>query len=366
MFVQCGTDRAVPRQRFLREWDVRAEGGAVPGKDTIVIGASAGGIAAIRTILAALPKSFPGSVFVVVHTAPDAPGVLDVVFGSAAHLPVVIARNGERIAPGNIYVAQPDHHLIIEPGRVCLTRGPKENRFRPAVDPLFRSAAQTYGPRVVGIILSGGLDDGTSGLWAVKQLGGTTVVQDPHEAAAPSMPLSALNHVRVDHVLPLAEIAPLLSRLVVTPADALEGDLTVPEELNIEVNIAKEEKAKEAGVLSLGDPSTYACPECHGVLLEMKDGVPPRFRCHTGHAYTLESLLSEMDEAIEDSLWNAIRALEERVMLMRQAAVHLRAAHPETNGDLDRRADETQRRADLVRQAALSAEDTNVAELIGG
>jgi two-component system chemotaxis response regulator CheB len=324
----------------------------VPGKDIIVIGASAGGIEPIRKIVAGLPAGFAGSLFVVVHTSPDAPRVLDTILRSAGRLASRVADNGERIVPGRVYVAKPDHHLIIEPGTVRLTRGPKENRFRPAVDPLFRSAAQIYGPRVVGIVLSGGLDDGTSGLRAIGQLGGTTIVQDPAEAAVPSMPTSALQHVRIDHVLRADEIAPHLVRLAATPADAPAGDRVMPDNIEIEVNIARETHAREAGVLELGDPSKYACPECHGVLLQMKDGVPPRFRCHTGHAYTLESLLTDMDEAIEDSLWNAIRALEEREMLIRQAAEHVRNEH---DGDVDlvRRAEETQRRADLVRMAVM-------------
>jgi two-component system chemotaxis response regulator CheB len=275
----------------------------VPGKDIIVIGGSTGAIGAIRTILAGLPADFAGSLFIVVHTSPNAPGVLDVIFGTAGPLPVRLATNGERIEPGRVYVAPPDHHLIIEPGRVRLTRGPRENRFRPAVDPLFRSAAQTYGPRVSGIIVSGGLDDGTSGLWAVKQLGGTAIVQDPDEALVASMPQSAMRNVRVDHVLPVAEIAPLLLRLAAMPADAPEGIHAVPHEIEVEVKIAGEDNAREAGVMKMGTPSAYACPECHGVLLQLKDAVPQRFRCHTGHGYTLESLLSDMDEGIEDSLW---------------------------------------------------------------
>lgn len=325
----------------------------MPGKDIIVIGASAGGIDPIRTILRALPAGFAGALFVVVHTSPDSPGVLNVIFDSAGPLPAVAAANNERIVPGRVYVAPPDHHLIIEPGRVRLTRGPKENRFRPAVDPLFRSAAQTYGPRVVGIILSGGLNDGVSGLQTVKQLGGTAVVQNPEEAWASSMPQSAIDHVPIDHVVSVEDIAPLLVRLASTPADAQEGDLPVPEEVDIEVNIAKEDQAKEAGVFRLGDPSKYACPECHGVLLELKDRTPLRFRCHTGHGYTLESLLSEMDEMIEDSLWSAIRALEERAMLMREAANHTHAAH------FAARADETQRRAEAVRQVVLREDLAN-------
>jgi two-component system, chemotaxis family, protein-glutamate methylesterase/glutaminase len=323
----------------------------VARKDIIVIGASAGGIEPIRTILRGLPADFPGSLFVVVHTSPNAPGVLDVIFSSAGALPAVAARNGERIVPGRVYVAQPDHHLLIEPGRVCLTRGPKENRFRPAVDPLFRSAAQTYGPRVAGIILSGGLDDGTAGLRTIKQLGGTAIVQDPHEALVPSMPRSALLHVPADHVLPVGEIAALLVRLAAGTDDQEKGGRVVPEDVNIEVSIAKAEKGTDARVFQLGGPSVFACPECHGVLLEMKDASPRRFRCHTGHGYTIDSLASEMDDVIEDSLWSAIRALEERAMLMRQAGEHMRTLHTDADDQYLTHAEDAQRRAELVRRA---------------
>ena len=311
----------------------------MPGKDIIVIGGSAGSIDPIKTVLGGLPADFPASLFIVIHSSADSPGVLNAIFDAAGPLPAAFPTNGERIAPGRIYVAAIDHHLVIEPGTVRLTRGPKENRFRPAIDPLFRSAAQTYGPRVAGVLFSGGLDDGTSGLWTVKQLGGTAIVQDPHEAWASSMPQSAMQHVRIDHVLRADEIAPLLVRLVSTPADLQEGE-RVPEHVDIEVKIANENSAMEAGVMKLGAPSNYACPECHGVLLEMKDHAPLRFRCHTGHAYTMGSLMSEMDDVVEDSLWSAIRALEERAMLMRQAGAEARAA-------------EAQRRAEAVRQVVL-------------
>jgi two-component system chemotaxis response regulator CheB len=323
----------------------------VHGKDIIVVGTSAGGIEALQKLLAGLPADLPAAVFIVLHSAPNSPGVLARILDAAGPLPVKYAVRGDRIEPGHVYVAPADHHLIIVPGHVELSRGPKENRFRPAIDPLFRSAAQTYGPRVVGVILTGGLDDGTNGLWAVKQLGGTAVVQDPAEALAPSMPLSALRHVHVDHQVRVADLASLLVQLAATPADAVEGDLAVPEEVNIEVDIAREDKGSEAGVWTLGEPSKYACPECHGVLLQMKEAIPVRFRCHTGHAYTIESLLSEMGDVIEDSLWTAIRALEERAMLMR----HMGRKH---DGDeLLATAEETDRRASLVRQAVFDLPD---------
>ena len=182
-------------------------------RDIVVIGASSGGTHALRVIAGGLPGDFHASIFVVVHTAPDSPGVLDGIINKAGPLPAWEARDCERIKRGHVYIAPPDYHLMIEPGIMRLTRGPSENCFRPAIDPLFRSAAQVYGPRVIGVILTGGLDDGTAGLWTVKQLGGTTIVQDPEEAMAESMPRSALT-VRVDYCVPVAEMAGLLTELV--------------------------------------------------------------------------------------------------------------------------------------------------------
>ena len=324
----------------------------MPRKDIVVIGASAGGIEVVKQVLSVLPAGFPAAVFIVIHMAPDSPGVLPRIFDESGELPAAQAVDRDRIRPGQVFVAPPDQHLLIEHGRMQLSRGPRENRFRPAIDPLFRSAAQTYGPRVIGVILSGGLDDGTNGLWTVKRLGGTAVVQDPAEALAPSMPLSALRHVNVDYTVKARDLAALLIQLTAAEVEA-ETPIAVPNEVGIEVSIASETNAKEAGVFTLGEPSNYACPECHGVLLQMKEGNPVRFRCHTGHAYTLESLLSEMDEVIEDSLWSAIRALEERAMLMRQAGAHVHEAHGNGERLLDE-ATESQRRADLVRQAVMN------------
>ena len=325
-------------------------------KDIIVIGASAGGLEALRAPAASLPADLAASVFVVLHTSAESPGMLAGILERSGPLPAVTAKNGERIRPGRAYVAPPDHHLIVEPGVVRVTRGPKENRFRPAIDPLFRSAAQTYGPRVVGVILSGYLDDGTAGLWAVKQLGGTAVVQDPADALVDSMPLSALRHVRVDYCLPLAEVAPLLVRL--SEEEAEEGAFEVPEETRIEVNIALADQALEAGVLKLGGPSNYACPECHGVLLQLKEENRIRFRCHTGHAYSLESLVAEIDEAIEESLWSAIRSVEEKVLLMSHLAEHVRASEDGPAAEqFVRAAEAAQRRADLVRQAVMDVKE---------
>jgi len=319
-------------------------------QDIVVIGASAGGIEALRVLVGALPADLPASIFAVLHTSPQAPGMLAEILDHAGRLSARSAKDRERIRPGTIYVAPPDRHLLIEPNLVRVTRGPKENRFRPAIDPLFRSAAQTYGPRVIGVILTGYLDDGAAGLWTVKQLGGTTIVQDPSDALIPFMPQNALAHVKVDYCLPLAEIAPLLVRLT---SETEAGVYPVPKEIEIEVNIAKEQKALEAGVLQLGEPSNYACPECHGVLLQMKEGSIWRFRCHTGHAYSIESLLADITENMDDALWNSIRAFEEDELFMRHMAEHLGQGENSQSAEAFlKRAGEAKRRANLMRQAA--------------
>ncbi len=321
-------------------------------KDIIVVGASAGGIEALRVLIGGLPADFSASLFIVLHTSPDAPGMLAQIFNRFGKLPVTYPTDRERIQKGRIYVAPPDRHLLIEPNRVRVTRGPKENRFRPAVDPLFRSAAQTYGPRVVGVILTGYMDDGTAGLWTVKQLGGTAVVQDPTDALVPFMPLNAVTHVKVDYCLPLDEIAALMVQLTTEVVEE-EGAYQVPKEVEIEVNIAKEQKAIDAGVLQLGEPSNYACPECHGVLLQMKEGTLFRFRCHTGHAYSVESLLADITEKMDDAVWNSIRAFEEGELFMRHMAEHL--DHPDTDHSAEsflKRAEDAKRRATLMREAA--------------
>src|SRR4051794_15988643 len=173
----------------------------------VVIGTSGGGIEALRELAAGLPADFPAPIAVVMHTSPQAPGILPDILQRAGALPAVNAKNGERLRPGTIYVPPPDHHLLIEPGRVRISRGPRENRFRPAIDPLFRSAAQVYGPGAIGVLLTGSLDDGTAGLWAIKRLGGVAIVQDPADALFPDMPRSAIEHVEVDHVVPLADVA---------------------------------------------------------------------------------------------------------------------------------------------------------------
>ena len=330
----------------------------VATKQIVVIGASAGGIEALRSLVAGLPADFPAPICIVVHLSPQSPGVLHEILNRVGTIAAARARSAERLRGGRIYVAPPDCHLVVEPGRVRVTKGPKENRFRPAIDPLFRSAAQVYGPAAIGVILTGNLDDGTAGLWAVKQLGGMAIVQDPDDALFPSMPSSALRHVRVDYCIPLTEVAPLLVRLTSQPVPVMEAPIG-SEQMEVEVKIAKEQNAIDAGIERVGTPSSFACPDCHGVLLQLEEGGRIRFRCHTGHAYSVESLLAAVGEGIEDSLWNAVRALEEGSLLMHRMAEHLGThggLHDDDRKRLTERADEAGQQSDIIRKLVMERE----------
>lgn len=205
-------------------------------RDTIVIGASAGGVRALSKLVSDLPANLPAAVFIVLHIPSDAPSLLPAILSREAKLPVVHARNGEQIVKRKIYVAPPNHHLLIEGTHVKLVHGPKENLHRPSIDVLFRSAARWGGPRVIGVVLTGALDDGATGMRLIKQRGGMAIVQDPFEAPFPSMPMSVLKTVKVDYSLPLTAIAPLLNELSKQTVD--EGEYPVPDEIEIESRIA--------------------------------------------------------------------------------------------------------------------------------
>jgi len=286
----------------------------------IVIGASAGGIPALMDLLPRLPVNFPASILIVLHLTPDVDSRLHSVLGLSSSLPVSQARDGEQIQAGHIYCAVPDHHLLVEGERLIVTRGPKENRFRPSIDALFRSAAYTHTTRVAGVVLSGLLDDGTSGLWTIKRLGGLALVQDPLEAEFDSMPLNALNNVQVDNILSMPALAQRLIDWVAFEggSETLEDDVNEAEwtRLKIETGIAKDGRGLQRHVLSLGPPSLYACPECHGVLLQVEEGGRTRYRCHTGHAYSASALLAGVTEAAQVLLvQEAQRANEEAALL---------------------------------------------------
>ncbi len=293
-------------------------------RDIVVIGASAGGIPALTSLVRDLPPDFPAAIFVVVHIPPYAASRLPDILSRAGSLPATHAQQGDVIAPGRIIVAVPDRHLIVHQGWIELDRGPRENHSRPAIDPLFRSAARAYGPRVIGVVLSGALYDGSMGLLAVKTRGGTAIVQDPQDAAFESMPLSALRAVEADVVVPVADMARVLIDLVHDTVQD-EGDLPmIDDEERIEA-VVSADFAEQASDGRVDETTIYTCPDCGGVLWQDGAGSRLRFRCHVGHAYAPELLLSQKSEELEAALWSSLRLLKEKATLTRQLATRTRA-----------------------------------------
>ena len=320
----------------------------MPLRDIVVIGASAGGISALQRLIHALPADFSAAILVVLHISRQSTGLLPDILARSGVLPARNAQQGEPIRNGHIYVAPPDRHLLAGPGRkIQIGNGPKENRFRPAVDPLFRSAALNYGSNVIGVVLSGWLDDGTAGLCTIKQAGGLVVIQDPEDAEVPSMPRSALRHVPVDFCLTADKIGEMLPRLVRQATVAEKSSMSG--EIRLEVELAADERNR-TDLTSLGEPSVYTCPACAGSLLRVREPGPVRFRCHTGHAYTALSLDDELRGKVEDTTWGAIRALQEHAMLLREMNLQQGFSQAELAG-YRTRAELALRRADVLRDA---------------
>ena len=310
------------------------------GHNIIVIGASVGGVEAIPRLIKSLPAGLPASVFVVLHTAPHGPGLLPHFIRKTSALPVRHGVEGEKIVHGRVYVSRPDLHLMVDGNRVHMVRGPKENFHRPSIDALFRTAAESHGPRVVGVVLTGNLDDGTAGLHAVKSLGGVAIVQDPRDAAAPAMPRSALRNVKVNHCLPLAKIGPLLVRLATTRNIPRSAKVLPPR---------KRLMSPKAMEKEFGLPTRFVCPECDGPLWETKPGRSLQFRCHEGHAYSPDSLLADQADALERVLWSAARTFDERASLLRRLGK--RKYHSETVGrNAGARARELEAQSALIRK----------------
>lgn len=323
--------------------------------DIIVIGASAGGVEALKALAAALPPDLQAAVFVVVHFPPYGTSVLPQILTRAGPLPALHPRDGEPIRNGVIYVAPPDHHLVLEPGHVRLAHGPRENGHRPAADPLFRTAARWYGGRVIGVVLSGNLDDGTAGLLTVHRRGGVAVVQDPDDAAHKGMPQSAVDNVPVHHVVPLDRLAPLLLELVSTPVpEPREG--AVSDEMEVESEIPEMTPGSLADDERPGHPAPFTCPECHGALWQIQEGAVVRFRCRVGHAYGSQSLLAHQSTAVEAALWSAYQVLKERAAFARNMAERMQ----ERGGSLSAgrfvaQAADADARAEVIREVLAAA-----------
>jgi two-component system chemotaxis response regulator CheB len=306
-------------------------------QDIIVIGASAGGVQALKTLVSGLPGDLPAAVFVVLHLGASAQSQLPAILAAAGALPAIHAVDKAAVKHGWIYVAKPDFHLVLEHGHMHVQHGPKENFHRPAINPLFRSAAIAYGNRVVGVLLTGLRDDGVPGLWEIKRHGGIAVIQDPEEAEFPDMPRHAAAAVSIDYPISVADVPALLTRL------ATEG--CEPEE-------APEHEGGEVQVTEL------SCPECQGVLSVHPPGELPEFGCTIGHRYSVQTLREALTNADENALWAAVRALEQSAIFARQYAKELWP-------DMEREGQRKKEQADAIRrllERAHAAPDSLVTE----
>lgn len=338
--------------------DVRTDD-AVIRRDVAVVGASAGGVEALQSLARGLPADSPLAVVVVLHMPTGAHSKLGEILGRAGPLPAVPATHGARVEPGRIYVAQPDYHLVLSDSRMFQLDGPRENGFRPAIDPLFRSAARTLGPRAIGVLLSGTMDDGVAGLAAIQAFGGATVVQDPDDALASGMPRAALEMLEPDHVGPATSMGRVLD-------DIAKSDVRVPKKMT-----NREDPTLVADPLELEPEGVdLACPECGGALQQITAGSIPRFRCRTGHVYSPNTLLEHKSIELEGALWAALRALEEEASMAGRLAERSQATGaPAAARRFSARQGDAAQRADLVREAihsigaaARTSELENVAE----
>jgi two-component system chemotaxis response regulator CheB len=318
----------------------------VANRDIVVVGASAGGFEALRRLVRELPADLPAAVFMVMHMPAQTRSFLADILAHEGALPVGVPGDADRIRPGRVYVAPGDHHLILEERRVRVWRGPRQNRYRPAADVLFRSAGFAHGTRVIGVVLTGMLDDGAAGLAAIKRAGGVTVVQDPASAAFPGMPDAALAETEVDYVVSLERIPRLLDRLTreEAPEPAPQDDV-----LRFETRADLGETLVD-DMDEIGKRSAFTCPECGGALWELGEADLLRYRCHVGHGFTAQGLMANQEDTLEETLWAAVRSLEENARLNRRLGVRLGASAPKRTEELRDKAEELTRHADRVRK----------------
>jgi two-component system chemotaxis response regulator CheB len=328
--------------------------------ELVVIGASAGGLEGLTAIVQRLSPSAP-AVVIVMHTGSGHSYLADIL-GRVTDLPVSLAKDGERIAGGRILIAPPDCHALVMRQRISLTRGPRENGFRPAIDPLFRTAARAYGRRVMGIILSGALDDGTYGMKVIKEHGGITVVQDPEEATIPSMPQSVIDSVAVDHVVKMAEMAALIES---TAPGTAKGETAMARTKDPEPQDPGTTTEVKQMLELYGPPSGLTCPDCGGALWEIAEGGVVRFRCHVGHQFSSDALDSAQHDAVEGALWSAVRVLEEQVAMKQRMAERAGGAGLDmVRGGFLASAHESHRQAQAIRDVLFNRRDVEPAEAV--
>ena len=326
-----------------------------PGRNIIVIGTSAGGLGALDKLIGQLHSDLRASIFVVQHMAADSNGdALLHQLRKQEAFACKLAEDGESFEQGTVYIAPPDHHMLVKERTIRVTKGARENRNRPAIDPLFRSAAVTHGPRVIGVVLTGMLDDGTAGMIAIKKCGGVTVVQDPADAMYPGMPQSAIDNANIDHRAPIAAMGGLLEQLSREHSGKRKA---VPKDIQIEAEIAERVLSDVDEVNGLGKQVPYNCPNCGGVLWEMNAPDQARYRCHTGHSFTQSALLASQSEKIEETLWIALRMFEERKNLLNSIVVRQGS---KVLTSAEQRAKETQVHIERIR-AMLTSSTVNTA-----
>ena len=330
------------------------------GHNIVVVGTSAGGLDALDQLVGRLPTDLAAAIFVVQHLSPETSGApLIRRLGRHKAFQAKLAKEGERFKRGRIYVAPPDNHLLIKSDRMLVRKGARENRNRPGIDPMFRSAAVAHGARVIGVILTGMLDDGTAGMNAIKRCGGTTVVQDPKEAAYPGMPQSVIDNVGVDHCVTLDAMSELLTTLVLKPRTTRAR---IPADIRSEAEIAERVLSDIGQVEGLGDQVPYNCPDCGGPLWEMKTPKVKRYRCHTGHSFTQQSLLAGQSDKIEEILWISLRMFEERKNLLTSMAK--KTSQRAASASQRQRIGETQKYIERIRAMLIAPDSADPADTL--
>lgn len=308
-------------------------------KSVIVMGASAGGLEAISQVLQKINPDLDAAIVVVLHVGRNSIGSI-LVQHLQKHTSFMckIAEDGEPVLSRHVYIAKPDFHTLLTPNVIRVIKGPHENRWRPSIDVLFRSAAASYNSKAVGIILTGMLDDGTAGMSAIKRCSGICIVQEPEEAEFADMPTNVLNHVEVDYRVPISDIGYILDDMSTKPA---QPDVQVPEDIRIEAELTEKMISDIEQLKKIGFRSDYTCPDCGGSLFELNHDVMHRYRCFTGHVYTEKLLLDKQSESLEESLWIAVRKLEERKSLLTTTAHHLHELnHPDLEAEKLAKAEE--------------------------
>jgi two-component system chemotaxis response regulator CheB len=333
----------------------------VPGRNgsVVALGASAGGVEALKRVVSDLPSDLGAPVLVVLHTSPGERSYLPEILGRAGSLPATGATDGEKLEPNHIYVARPDHHLLVVDGRLRVVRGPHENGHRPAVDPLFRSAALAYRERAIGVVLSGALDDGAAGSAAISRLGGSVLVQDPQDAAFPDMPRNAIIVDHPEAVLPVDELGAAVVGLVRAPPGHRK-EAEVEDNLRLEREYAALSEDAIARHHVFGEVARFSCPSCGGTLWEAPDDDNLRFRCRIGHAFGSETLLTEQSQSLDASLAAALRALQERADLAKRVGRRMRALGADHRAErYDRIVQESERDALVIRRVLLNRDDAD-------